>query len=78
MKATNLKQIKPSRSPRWFQRRRRWHDPMLVLNMFATANPSVGGSIFNSDRRWDGILNFTRWMKLQTFPKSDSLNWRNK
>jgi hypothetical protein len=32
---------------KWFQRRRRAHDPMLVLNM----------SIFNSEKSWECIFN---------------------
>lgn len=47
MKTTNLKQTNVARRRKFFQRRRRWHDPMLVLNM----------SIFNSDNGWNRILN---------------------
>jgi hypothetical protein len=38
---------KVTRSGRWFRRSRRWHDPMLVLNM----------SIFNSDRGCNRVFN---------------------
>lgn len=34
------------KSRKWFRARRRWHDPMLVLNM----------SIFNSDSGWKRIF----------------------
>jgi hypothetical protein len=46
MKTTNLKQTNVAKPRKWFQRRRRWHDPMLVLNM----------SIFNSGSGWYRIL----------------------
>jgi hypothetical protein len=45
MNATN--KAKVSRPRKWFQRRRRWHDPMLVLNM----------STFNWESGWHRILN---------------------
>jgi hypothetical protein len=35
------------KSRKWFRARRRWHDPMLVLNM----------SIFNSGSSWNRIFN---------------------
>ena len=35
------------KSRRWFRARRRWHDPMLVLNM----------SIFNSGSSWNRLFN---------------------
>lgn len=47
MKTTNLKQTRVAKPRKWFQRRRRWHDSMLVLNM----------SIFNSENGWNRILN---------------------
>ena len=46
MKTTNLNQTNVAKPGKWFQRRRRWHDPMLVLNM----------SIFNSASGWYRIL----------------------
>jgi len=47
MKPTNLKQTNVAKPRKWFQRRRRWHDPMLVLNM----------SIFNVDGGWNRVFN---------------------
>jgi hypothetical protein len=47
MKTTNLKQTSVVKPRKWFQRRRRWHDAMLVLNM----------SIFNSRSGWNRMLN---------------------
>jgi hypothetical protein len=48
MNATiKLTSPKNRRSREWFRPRRRWHDPMLVLNM----------SIFNSGSSWDRIFN---------------------
>ena len=47
MKPTNLKQTNVAKPRKWFQRRRRWHDPMLVLNM----------SIFNFDGGWNRVFN---------------------
>jgi len=47
MTRTNLKQASVANPQKWFQRRRRWHDPMLVLNM----------SIFNFDGGWNRIFN---------------------
>jgi hypothetical protein len=47
MKTTNLKQTSVAKPRKWFQRRRRRHDPMLVLNM----------SIFNFDGGWNRIFN---------------------
>jgi len=35
---------------KWFRARRRWHDPMLVLNM----------SIFNSGSGWNRVFNSVR------------------
>ena len=46
MKTTNLKQTSVAKPRKWFQRRRPWHDPMLVLNM----------SIFNFDGGWRELL----------------------
>jgi hypothetical protein len=46
MKTTNLKQTSVAKPRKWFQRRRRWHDSMLVLNM----------SIFNFDGGWNRIF----------------------
>ena len=46
MKTTNLKQTNVPTPRKWFRRRRRWHDPMLALNM----------SIFNSENGWNRIL----------------------
>jgi hypothetical protein len=47
MKTTNLKETNLAKPRKWFQRRRRrWHDPILVLNM----------SIFNSENGWNRIL----------------------
>jgi hypothetical protein len=39
VKTINFKQPKLAKPRKWFQRRRCWHDPMLVFNM----------SIFNSE-----------------------------
>jgi hypothetical protein len=47
MNTTNLKPTNIKRSRNWFRERRRWHDPMLVLNML----------IFNSGRSWNRIFN---------------------
>ena len=47
VKTTNPNEAKVTRSGRWFRRSRRWHDPMLVLNM----------SIFNSDRGCNRVFN---------------------
>jgi hypothetical protein len=47
MKTTNLKQTSVAKSRKWFQRRLRLHDPMLVLNM----------SLFNSGSSWNRIFN---------------------
>ena len=47
MKTTNLKQTRVAKPQKRFQWRRRWHDPMLVLNM----------SIFNSGSGWNRIFN---------------------
>jgi hypothetical protein len=47
MKTTNLKQTNAAMPRKWFQRPRRWHDPMLVLNM----------SIFNFDGGWNRVFN---------------------
>jgi hypothetical protein len=47
MTRTNLKQASVANPQKWFQRRRRWHDPMLVWNM----------SIFNFDGGWNRIFN---------------------
>jgi hypothetical protein len=47
MTRTNLKQASVANPQKWFQRRRRSHDPMLVLNM----------SIFNFDGGWNRIFN---------------------
>ena len=47
MKTTNLKQTNVAKQRKFFQWRRRWHDPMLVLNM----------SIFNSGSSWNRIFN---------------------
>ena len=46
MKTTNLRHTNGARSRRWFRRRRRPQDPMLVLSM----------SIFNSGRSWERIF----------------------
>ena len=46
MKTTNLKQTKVAKPRKRFQRHRRWHDPLLVLNM----------SIFNLDGGWNRIF----------------------
>jgi hypothetical protein len=46
MKAMRLDR-NAAKSRKWFQRRRRAHDPMLVLNM----------SIFNSENSWECIFN---------------------
>ena len=45
MKAMRLDR-NAAKSRKWFQRRRRAHDPMLVLNM----------SIFNSEKSWECIF----------------------
>ena len=47
MNTTNLKQTSVAKPRKWFQRRRRWHDPMLAFNM----------SIFNSDGDWNRVFN---------------------
>ena len=47
MKTTNLKQTNVAKQRKFFQSRRRWDDPMLVLNM----------SIFNSGSSWNRIFN---------------------
>jgi hypothetical protein len=47
MKTTNLKQTSVAKPGKWFQRHRRWHDPLLVLNM----------STFNFDSGWNRIFN---------------------
>ena len=47
MKTPNLTPPHPAKLPKWFRRRRRAHDRMLVLNM----------SIFNSGKAWDRIFN---------------------
>jgi hypothetical protein len=47
VKTTNPNEAKVTRSGRWFRRSRRWHDPMLVLNM----------STFNSGSSWNRIFN---------------------
>lgn len=47
MKTTNLKQTNVAKQRKFLQWRRRWHDPMLVLNM----------SIFNSGSSWNRIFN---------------------
>ena len=44
MNTTRMNQNKPRK---WVLSRRRWHDPMLVLNM----------SIFNSGSGWNRIFN---------------------
>ena len=46
MKTTNLKETSVLKPRKWFQRQRRWHDPMLVLNMW----------IFNFDGGWNRIF----------------------
>ncbi len=43
----NFSQTNLAKPRKWFQRRRPWHDPMLVLNM----------SIFNSDGGWNRVFN---------------------
>jgi hypothetical protein len=43
----NREKMNQKKSRRWFPARRRWHDPMLVLNM----------SIFNSGSSWNRIFN---------------------
>jgi hypothetical protein len=43
----NKGKMNQKKSRRWFRARRRWHDPMLVLNM----------SIFNSGSSWNQIFN---------------------
>jgi hypothetical protein len=47
VKARNPNQVKVTRSRRWFQQRRRPHDPMLVLNM----------ATFNWESGWNRIFN---------------------
>jgi hypothetical protein len=47
MKTINLKQTNLTKQRKFCQRRSRWHDPMLVLNM----------SIFNSGSGWNRIFN---------------------
>jgi hypothetical protein len=47
MNATNPKRTKVKRLRNLFRARRRWHDPMLALNM----------SIFNSGNGWGRIFN---------------------
>lgn len=47
MRKTNLKQTNIKQARQWFRGRRRWHNPMLVLNM----------SIFNSSGGWNRIFN---------------------
>ena len=39
-------QTKQTKSQKWLRARRRWHDPMLALNM----------SIFNSGSGWNRIV----------------------
>ena len=47
MKTVRLTERNRARPRRWFQRRRRAHDAMLVLNM----------SIFNAGGSWERIFN---------------------
>jgi hypothetical protein len=47
MKTARLTERNPARRRRWFQRRRRAHDAMLVFNM----------SIFNAGGSWERIFN---------------------
>jgi hypothetical protein len=47
MKTTNFKQTSVAKPRKWFQQHRRWHDPLLVLNM----------STFNFDSGWNRIFN---------------------
>ena len=47
MKTPSITQSNRTKSRRWFRRRRRLHDPMLVLSM----------SLFNSGRSWERIFN---------------------
>ena len=42
----NTPKINHKKSRKWFRARRRWHNPMLVLNM----------SIFNSGSSWNRIV----------------------
>jgi hypothetical protein len=47
MKTTNSEQTSATKPRKWFHRHRRWHDPLLVLNM----------STFNFDSGWNLIFN---------------------
>lgn len=47
MRVRNPNQVKVTRSRHWLRRRRRQHDPMLVLNI----------SIFNSTDGWNRVFN---------------------
>jgi hypothetical protein len=42
----NTAKTNQKKSRKWFRVRRRWHDPMLVLNM----------TLFNSDSGWNRIF----------------------
>jgi hypothetical protein len=46
MKTKNLGQSNATKSRKWFQRRRRWHDPMLVFNM------SIFSSLLQRENVW--------------------------
>jgi hypothetical protein len=46
MKRKNLGQSNATKSRKWFQRRRRWHDPMLVFNM------SIFSSLLQRENVW--------------------------
>ena len=48
MKTKDLKQSNASTSQKWFHRRRRRHDPMLVFNMSVFNSAKVRECIFNS------------------------------
>ena len=48
MKTTKLKQSNATKSRSWFQRRHRWHDPVLVFNMSIFNSPKGRERIFDS------------------------------
>jgi len=48
MKTNKLGQCNATKSRNWFQRRRRWHDPMLVFNIAIFNSAKVRECIFKS------------------------------
>jgi hypothetical protein len=48
MKTKNRGHSNATKSRKWFQRRWRWHDPMLVFNMSIFNSAQVRECIFNS------------------------------